>query len=98
MPKTTIGKWSIGLFFSFALCFVVFIILVAAGYRGGDSLSSSPALTIPGLLGGIAAISSFVTGLTSVIKSKERSTLVIVAIVIGFFFSFLVLGELIFPH
>ena len=98
MPKTKIGKWSIGLFFLFVLCLATFISLVAAGYRGDDSFFSFSALTIPGLLGGISAISSFVTGLTSIIKSKERSALVIVATVIGFFFSFLILGEFIYPH
>jgi lipopolysaccharide export LptBFGC system permease protein LptF len=98
MPRTKFGKWSTGLFFLFVLCFITFIGLVAAGYHGGDTFFNPSALTIPGLLGGIFVVSSFITGLISIIKSKERSALVIVETVIGFFFTFLVLGEFIYPH
>jgi uncharacterized membrane protein YhdT len=98
MPTTKTGKWSIGLFFVFILCLVAFLVLVTAGYRGDDSFFSFSALTIPALLGLSAAISGFVTGLISIIKSKERSVMIIVATVIEFFFLFLVCGEIIYPH
>lgn len=98
MPTTKTGKWSIGLFFVFILCLVVFLILVAASYRGDDSFFSFSPLTIPALLGFSGAISGFVTGLISIIKSKERSVMIIVATMIEFFLLFLVVGEVAYPH
>lgn len=98
LPVTKIGKWSIGLFSVFIICFAVFIGLVAAGYRGDDSFFTYTALMVPALLGFIAAVSGFVTGLISIFKSKERSVMIIVAIVIEFFLIFLVSGEIIYPH
>jgi hypothetical protein len=97
-PTTKIGKWSTGLIIAFFLFLAVFVILVASGQRGDDTFFSFTALTIPGLLAGVAALSAFVTGVISIIKSKERSVLVFLATVIGFYLIILVLGEFLVPH
>jgi hypothetical protein len=47
---------------------------------------------------GISGIAAFVTGLISMIKSKERSILVFLAAVVGLYALIFFLGEFLFPH
>jgi len=99
LPKTTLGKWSTGLIIVAFLLFVVFLIEVASGFRGGDTLDFSDLWAgIPMLLAGVSAISSMVTGIIGIVKSKERSILVFLASAIGLFALLLVAGEFLFPH
>jgi cytochrome bd-type quinol oxidase subunit 2 len=97
-PKTTMGKWSSGLIIAFFLFFAVFVILVASGQRGGDTFFSFTALTIPGLLAGVSAVSALVTGIIGIVKSRERSVLVFLATAIGLYLLILLLGEILYPH
>jgi len=98
LPTTTLGKWSTGLFIAFFVSALVFVILVASGQRGDDTLFEFSALTIPGLLAGVFVLSAMVTGLISIVKSMERSVLVFLATVIGVSILFLILGEFLVPH
>jgi len=75
-PKTTMGKWSTGLIIAFFLFVAVCLILGALGQGGGDTFFSNLTLGIPGLLVGVSAVSAFLTGIISIIKSRERSVLV----------------------
>ena|SRR3972149_308976 len=97
-PKTTLGKWSTGLIIAFFLFVAVFLILVASGQRGDDTIFANLTLGIPGMLAGVSAVSALVTGLIGIVKSKERSFLVILATVIGFYLLIMLLGEVIFAH
>ena len=97
-PKTTMGKWSTGLIITFFLFVAVCLILVASGQGGGDTLFSNLTLGIPGLLAGVSAVSAFLTGIIGIIRSRERSVLVFLATVIGFYILIAALGEIIFPH
>jgi hypothetical protein len=97
-PKTTMGKWSTGLIIAFFLFSAVFLILVASGQRGGDTFFSFTALTIPGLLAGVSAVSAFLTGIIGIIKSRERSVVVFLATAIGLFLLMLLIGEILIPH
>ena len=97
-PKTTMGKWSTGLIIAFFLFSAVFGILVASGQRGGDTFFSFTALTIPGLLAGVSAVSALVTGIIGIVKSRERSVLVFLVMAIGLDLLILLLGEFLFPH
>jgi hypothetical protein len=45
----------------------------------------------------ICAIASFFTGITSIIRKKERCTLVFISTTIGFLVLLLIVGELIVP-
>lgn len=59
MPKTDLGKWSVGLIVVFFLLFAAFRILVVSGQRGGETFFSNPILAILGMLiktGGLAII------------------------------------------
>ena len=97
-PTTDLGKRSAWLIVAFAILLGVFYILVASGQRGGDTFFSNPILTVPMLPAATSGIAAFITGLISVVKRKERSVAVVLAIVFGLFVILFALGEVIFPH
>jgi hypothetical protein len=98
LPKTPLGKWSVWLIAAFVLLLVAFQLLVVTGQRGGETFLDNLLLTIPIFLAGICGISSLITGLIGIIKSKERSFLVFLATIIGLFVSVFVIGEITIPH
>lgn len=98
LPKTSWGKWSVGLIAAFILFLVLFVILVLSGQRGDDTFFSNLWLTVPILLAGTCGIAAFVTGLIGVIKSRERSIPVFLAIFIGFDVLIFGLGEFLVPY
>ena len=102
MPKTTLGKWSVALIVAFIVVIVAhqvaFQLLVASGWRGGETFFSTLVATVPVILAGISGVSAFVTGLIGIIKSRERSVTVYLAALIGLFVQLFWLGEIIFPH
>ena len=83
MPKTRIGKWSVGLLLLFGL-FVLMIILI--GRRPGD-----PRVVIPSLCAAALGVATFVTALIGLFKQKDRTFLVVFCAVIGFFVSLMVI-------
>jgi len=98
LPKTLLGKWTVGLIAFFFLLFAAFQLLVASGQTGGDTFFSNLLLGIPGLLMGVSAIASFFTGVLSIARDKERSVLVFLSTLIGFLVLIFVLGEFLYPH
>jgi hypothetical protein len=97
-PKTTPGKWSVGLIMIFVVLLASFQLLVASGQRGGETFFSNLILTIPMLIAGISGVSAFATGLIGIIRSRERSIAVYLATLIGLLVLLFVLGEIAFPH
>jgi hypothetical protein len=71
---------------------------VVSGQRGDDTFSSNLLLAVPILLAGTCGIAAFVTGLIGVVKSRERSILVFLAIFIGFDILVFAAGEFLIPH
>lgn len=98
MPKTRLGKWSVGLIIVFFLLLVTFRLLVASGQKGGATFFSNPVLAIPGLLMGISGVFAFFTGAVSLIKNKERSIFVFLATAMGLLVLIFCLGEILSPH
>lgn len=98
MPKIHLGKWSVGLIVVFFLFFAIFNLLVASGQRGGATFFSNPLLSIPISLAGISGVSSFLTGIISIVKSKERPVFVFASTAIGLFILVFIAGEILFPH
>jgi hypothetical protein len=98
LPKTSWGKWSVGLIAAFILFLALFLILVLSGQRGGETFFSNLLLTVPMLIAGTCGVAAFVTGLIGIIKSKERSILVFLAIFVGFEIMVFCLGEFLVPH
>ncbi len=90
MPKTRIGKWSVGLLLLFGLFVLTTIIMRSAGHHAGD-----PLLVIPAICAGALGVATFVTALISLFKKKDRTFLVVFCAVIGFFVSLVVIFEVI---
>ena len=105
MPKTILGKWSLGLILAMPILFVIGSSFTNSLYEsvpaGGTILKdivSRPALAISMLVGFGAGISAFVTGLIAIIRQKERSILVYVATIVGAVLFVFLCGEVLFPH
>jgi len=105
MPKTNIGKWSVGLILAMFILFFIGSSLTNSLYESVSSGStiiedivSRPFLVISMLVGFSAGISAFVTGLIGIIKLKERSVLVYMATIIGALLIVILVGEVLFPH
>lgn len=98
MPKTTLGKCSIGclgFFFGFLL---VGRAMVAFGQEGGETFFDNLFISIPMALAGVSGVLAFVLGLISIIKSKERSRLVYATTLIGLLILGFAVGELFGPE
>ncbi|MFC2006627.1 hypothetical protein ACFLUQ_00445 [Chloroflexota bacterium] len=98
MPKTLLGKLSIGLAVAFIVLFIELQLFIASGQRDSYTFISGLLLTIPVPLAGISGISAFLTGIIGVINSRERSVLVFLSTMIGLFVLLFLLGEVLFSH
>lgn len=98
LPKTNLGKWTVGLIVGFFVFLTVFFLLIELGERGGETIFSNLKLTIPYFIAVFLAIASFVVGIISVIKKKERSILVFLSIILGFLILLWVLAVFVFPE
>ena len=98
MPKTILGKWSVGLIGSFIIWMAALFILISSGQRGGEGFFDNLYLTIPGLLSGLSGIAAFIIGLIAIIKQRERAILVFISSFIGFLIFLFILAEVAFPH
>jgi len=98
IPKTILGKLSVGLAILFFLILSLFYLLCALGQRGGDTFFSNLFLAIPGLSMAISGIAAFFTGFFSIFKKRERAILVFLSSTVGFLVLFFVLAEILFPH
>jgi hypothetical protein len=76
----------------------VFRINVLLGQRGGDTFFSNPSLAIPILLAGISGIAAFITGLISIVRKKERSIAVYLAVAVGLIVLIVALAQIISPY
>jgi hypothetical protein len=81
LPKTSLGRWSVGLAAAIILLLVLGIVLGGLGVLPVVPSGSVGLRTVFTTVG-ISVIGSFVTGLISIIKSKERSILAFLAVVV----------------
>ena len=81
MPKTSLGRWSVGLA---AACIVLLVLLVVlvGGLGLGVVKPGSLGAFMLGFAFGISDIAALVTGVISIIKTKERSILAFLAVVV----------------
>lgn len=105
MPKTKLGKWSVGL--GVALIALMFVgpTLDATLYKGVtagnnilEDLSNRPLLAIPMLLAMLSGIMAFVTGLIALIKYKERAVLVYLSTGLGALLPLFLIGDTFSPE
>jgi len=85
LPKTSLGRWSVGLAAAFILVVASNILLGPMAWNVLEFNSGSVELRIFFVALCISGIGSLVTGLISIIKSKERSILTYLALVVGLF-------------
>ena len=78
LPKTSLGWWSVGLVVASLVLFVLSDIILGPGPDYNMPLAYILTIVIAGI-----SVAAFATGLIGIIKSKERSGLVFVAMVIG---------------
>ncbi len=98
-PATRLGLLSIILILiSFFL--VVSMILVGRlqGPKEAQNFTDNLPIFIPGVLMMISGISSFVVGLISIIKKKERSIFVFISTFMGMILLWFLIGEIFFEH
>ena len=76
LPKTTLGKWSVIL----AAACIVLLVLLVVGWPGVERGSLVAHIRGFGCI--ISGIAALVTGLISIIKTKERSILAFSAVVV----------------
>jgi len=99
LPKTTPGKWSIGLIIAFFLLLATGMTVVTAFHQtGGNTIFDNLWISIPMLGAAVSAITGLFVGIAAIWKQKERAILVFVPIIIGFLVLFFVLGEILVPH
>ncbi len=80
LPKSALGRWSVVLAAVFILLSIMFAILTGLGGEPGPFAL----IFIVNILIGVSFIAAFVTGLVSIIKSRERAILVYLAMLVGF--------------
>jgi hypothetical protein len=76
LPKTSLGRWSAGL----AIASILLIVLVIL--RSGQNYGMALAVTLTIVTVGICG-AAFATGLTSIMRNRERSILVFLGMLIG---------------
>ena len=79
LPKSFLGRWSVGLAAAFILLSILFAVLTRLGGEPGPFVL----IFLANIAIGVSLIAAFITGLLSIIKSKEQSILVFLAVLVG---------------
>ena len=105
MPRTKLGKGSVGLILAMFVLFLIGPTFTSSLYKSipaGDTIladiANRPALAIAMLIGMVSGISAFIIGLTAIIKQKERTILVYLATIVGAGLIVFLIGEFSSPH
>ena len=105
VPRTTLGKWSVGLIIAMPILFILGTSFTNSLYNSipaGETIladiDARPALALTMLAGMGAGISAFITGLLTISKQKERTLLTYISTVIGALLILFLIGEIVFPH
>lgn len=105
MPKTYLGKWSIGLILAMFILFVIGVSLPGILYESApasntllDDIVNRPLLALSMLAGVGAGISALITGLVAVLKRKERSILVYGSTLVGGAVTLFLIAMFLFPE
>ena len=105
MPRTTLGKWAVGLIAVMPILFVIgssfsssLYESVPAGRTILADVSARPFLALTMLAGMVAGLTAFIVGLLAIVKQKENAILVYISTVVGGLLMLFLVGELAFPH
>jgi hypothetical protein len=94
LPKSSLGKWAVGLAAAFILLSILFAVLTRLGGEPGPFTL----IFIVNIVIGISFIAALATGIISLIKNKDMSILVFLAVLVGFGALLFFLGEFLFIH
>ena len=104
IPKTTLGRWSVGLivaipiFFYIGMSFVSFYESVPAGTTILRDIVVRPGIALPMLAGFVSGIAAFFIGIVGIIRKKDHSILIMLSTAIGFLVLLWCVAEILFPH
>ena len=101
LPKTTVGKWSLGLIIAMPLLFFIGSSFADTIYQsvpaGGTILAdiaARPALVLTMLAGMAAGISAFITGLLAIFRKIDKAILVVISSLLGALLILFLAGEI----
>lgn len=102
MPKTCLGKWAVGLAIV-SVVLTAFSLLVVIAIKGNPAvIAGNPLLSILStalsIMFSLAGPLSFLVGILTIIKHKEWSVCVPLAVLYGLALLMFLLGEFLFPH
>jgi RsiW-degrading membrane proteinase PrsW (M82 family) len=95
-PKTSSGKWSLGLAIAFVLLFIVAAVPLGDrwGFKESDELVNPTLTVVVTIILVGTAIATLVSGFSGAIKHKERSILVFLGMLVAFWLGILgAIGE-----
>lgn len=105
LPRTRLGKWSLGLIAAMPVLIIAGTQVLARFYpevpAGGTivkDILARPMGAILALLGIFSGLGALVTSLIAVIRQKERGLLILAPIIFGLLLALLLLGEMGGPH
>jgi hypothetical protein len=100
LPATQLGKWSLWSCLAFFILLAIFMLgaILGPNDQNYEAFFDAWWLAIPLLLAGACGTMALVTGLISIIRSRERALLVFASSFIGLNVTFFWLGEILVPH
>lgn len=105
MPKSKLGKWSIGLIVTMPALFFLaqqFMHWFYEGVSSGDTILDDvvnrPFLAVTMLVGMASGASAFFTGIIAILKQKDKGFLVYISTVLGALTIIYLTMEMAFPH
>jgi len=104
VPKSNLGKWSIGLIiivpilFYIGISFVGFYESVSAGKTIMHDIIARPGIALSMLMAFFCGIAAFFCGVIGIIRKKDYSVFVFISTILGFFVLLWVIAEILFPH
>ena len=97
-PISHAGRLSVGALGTFALGLAGLLTAAALGQEGGETFSDNWWLAGPGLVAAVSALVAFASSITALVRWKDRSVSVIVALAVSSLAVIFMSGELAFPH
>jgi len=95
LPKSSLGRWSVGLAVAFFLLFVLHQTFAASVRRNPllNPGSPSPVILMVVVTDYLSGIVAFLIGLISIIRNKERAFPVFLVVIVGFLVLLFLTGE-----
>lgn len=97
-PMSAVGRWAAGFVGLFVAAFLFLLVMAGMGQEGGDRLSDNWWLAVPGVTAGVSGLAALAAGVVAMVRERDRSLPVLIAVVVGMLVTVFLLGEVISPH